>query len=167
MKSCAVALLALVTALYSCPLHAQAKSREEKQIAQEVLAELSFWRNLPSSVNIEELPVSYQAGKLIEENLKALNEDLETSQLVSNRILAHPRLSDQILLMGLLGNIESDIQELQGNLMDFAPTVFHGATYQAWSDRANSAVKQTNSLAIEQMNYVTARADQLEKNGCK
>jgi hypothetical protein len=167
MKPCTVVLLALVAALYACPLNAQAQPRGETQIVRQVLTELSFCRNLPSSVHIEELPVSYLAGKLIEQNVNALNEDLDTSQLVSNRILANPRLSDQILLMGLLGNIESDIQELQGNLMDFAPTVFHNAKYQRWSERANDAVKQTNSLAIEQMNYVTARADQMESSGCK
>lgn len=167
MKHCLIASLALV-AIWCChPLQAQAKPRGETQIVHQVLAELSFWRNIPSRVHIEELPVSDQAGKLIEQDVDVLNEDLDTSQLVSNRILTHPRLSDQILLMGLLGSIESDIKELQGNLMDFAPTAFQNAEYQGWSKRANTAVKQTNSLGIKQMNYVTARADQMERSGCK
>ena len=167
MKYYAVVLLFLSAAFLCSPSLAKAQQRGETQIVQEVLTNLPSWRNTSNGINIGELQVPYQAGKLLEQNLSALNQDLATSQLVSNRILAHRRLSDQILLMGLLGNLSSDIYELQGNLMDFAPTVFHNAKYQTWSERANNAVKQTNSLAIEQMNYVTARADQMESSGCK
>jgi hypothetical protein len=167
MKYLAIVLLALVAVFRPCPLHAQAKPRTETQIVHQVLAELPYWRNLPSSVHIDGLPVSYQEGKVLELNVESLNNDLATSETVSTQILARARLSDQILLMGLLGDLENDISTLQVNLMDFAPTVFHDAKYQTWLDRANNAVKKTNSLAIEQMNYVTARADQMESSGCK
>jgi hypothetical protein len=140
MKPCTVVLLALVAALYACPLNAQAQPRGETQIVRQVLTELSPWRNISSEINIEELQVSYVAGKLLEQNVDVLNEDLSTSQLVSIRILTRPRLSDHISLMGLWGSRQDDIGTLQKNIADFAPGVFEKPNYQAWSARASDAV---------------------------
>ena len=167
MKHCALVLFVLVTAFYCGASRAQAQAEGDTQIAHQVLTELSSWQNIPSGINIEELQVSYQTGKLLEQDVEHLNMELNASRLLSKQILAHPQLSDQIRLMGLLGSIADGMGALQESLLDFAPVASQKPKYKAWSTRSSEALKQANHLAVEQIDYVLKRADQVEKSGCK
>jgi hypothetical protein len=113
-------------------------------------------------VDPERLKISYQNGKVIDQQKGIALTDLESEARFITAIRLRHRLSDEISLFGLLGEVNSSIVGLGDDLLEFAGTQDqHVITL--WSDRLGAIAggPLTNEIVF-QLGAVTAYADSIE-----
>lgn len=119
-------------------------------------------------IKVEELPISYAEGKVLEQNKDMVVQNLDLSSKLAARVLKTGRLSDEINLLETTHEVNSGLHDLAGLLLD-VDVKDEASNKKAWdwaksaSDLANGSV---NDLYIGTFTYVTAHSDEVEARQC-
>ena len=119
-------------------------------------------------IKVEELPISYVEGKVLEQNKDTLVQNLDLSWTLAARVLKTGRLSDEINLLETTHEVNSGLHDLAGLLLN-VDVKDEASNKKAWdwansaSDLANGSV---NNLYLDTLTYVTAHSDEVEAMQC-
>ena len=117
------------------------------------------------AVQVEQLPVSYAYGTLIEKNRQQVLQWSKIAQLATAKVLASDSLAQEINLANILSELSHSLSDLATTLdeVDLAK----GPAYDArnsWASRLQDlAGGPVNSISQESLSFVMARADDFQK----
>lgn len=160
MGKVAIAVFGLLFLLQAPSCRAQ--QLEYNRHLLELQRTLPQWRAVVLEVDANRLNISYQGGKVIEQGRRIALQNLETANLLVSRILVRRHLADEISLFGLLGEVNSSLNSLDQDLLNFAGDQ-NQKTVAGWTDRLVAITDGPLSQEqIFQLKAVTAIADTIE-----
>jgi hypothetical protein len=173
MKKSRLSMLALLLALFipTWASHAQNKiptRTEFRESTAKLQTEITQWQHSADRLKVEDLPVSYALGKVIDQHLTILNADLGLASRLASRVLADDHLADEIALMAEVSDVGREFDEIANLLLSIEPaqkaiaeTIGNHA--QSFSDISNGPL---GNYYLEAYKFVTARAVDIEKRNC-
>lgn len=156
---------------FGMPAPAQRKNPKPIAFRASLLSlqkEIPAWEGVAANVKVEELPVSYAEGKIIDQQLSIAKQNLRLAADVSTRILSEDRLSDEINLMEVLNAVGQNFQDVSDlltsvNGTDDATVKQIQKLSQALSAAANG---QINKSYLATYSFVMNRAEVIERENC-
>jgi hypothetical protein len=112
--------------------------------------------------------VSYEQGKVIEKTIDALKSNLDLASLIVSNEHANPKLSNEILLVSVLTDIESGLQVLSANVLDFGSAkITQQPKWNAWVLKTSAtAANEISPLQVKLLNSVLDKAERIEGKKC-
>jgi hypothetical protein len=127
------------------------------------------WQNKLKAIAIEDLPISYREGKVINQNRDVALRNYQLAVKLAQRILSQGSgLSDDINLMATLADANNGMHETASMLVNSGITDNANAKKVIdWSQSLEDVTNgPANALYIAIYQHVTARADELETHSC-
>jgi len=164
----ALLLMLLISALNSQAQNKIPTRAAFKESTVRLQTEIRNWQHAADTLRVDELPVSYASGKVIDQDLSILKADLGLASRLATRVLDSERLSDAIALMVEVADVGRQFDEISNLLLyidtpDKATAATIRGLAKSFSDISGG---QLNEFYLSAYGFVTVRADEIENKNC-
>ena len=133
---------------------------------QSVVANEAQWRKTIEAVKIEELPVSYRVGKLLEQSKSRTTRALDQAVRWAGRTNSNHRLSSEIVFLSSIQELQSQMDHFAGLLLQYdMKTTAAQKKVSDWVDAlSNLAYGPIDEVRQTSFDHTTNRADLLDQS---
>jgi hypothetical protein len=129
------------------------------------------WERLVETLNLEELPIGYAEGKVIDQQISILKNNIHYEARLCGAVLEKDSLADEIRLMAVLADISRGFEELSNELTGLTQPTSTSSEQKVGSLALKFETlggQQINDEYIQVYGYVLSHADTIEsRNGQK
>jgi hypothetical protein len=164
-------LVAVASLAISSSLHAQlppSNSAAFKTSLESFQKQFASWQAALSNVKVEELPINYGEGKVIDQTKDVTLQNLQLASKLAARILRSPSLDDEINWLLTISELSHGMQDLATLLLNTSLTDDKsvkkvGVWSQSLTDLSTGPI---NAVYVDSYKYVTSRASDIEAKNC-
>lgn len=131
----------------------------------EIQRQTLVWERLAASLRLEDLPIEYAQGKLIDQEISTLKGNIQLERGLCAAALNKDSLSGEIQILVVLSDISRGFEAVADdltNLSEPTSTSTEKKIVNISSQFANAGGKEINDTYIEVYTYVLDHADEIE-----